>query len=247
MGVGSDISDPSAPVRAGSISTGVPLVRVEDVFNDRCSHPGREGITVTTMEHVNIHQGIDLAVLERFAEFASDNPTAVQFILEAVGQYEGRAAHTLASTGPYTLGGERIDRIARRYTQHFGAHKEVEEALGFVDPTDRPEASEVVLSALTSCINTAVSSSALVRGIELQELTTSVSVAWNPFVFLHLSEPAENGIPTGQFSDLRVEITVSADGLTEDDLEYLRHSVQRSAVYNLLTMANPTSPTITAR
>lgn len=201
---------------------------------------------MTTMRHINVHQGVDLAVLEEFAEFARDNPTAVQFGLEAIGQYEGRAAHTLTSTGPYTLGGEQIDRLARRYTQHFGAHKEVEEALGFVDPTDREEASEVVLAALTACVNTAVSASALVRGIELEELTTSVSVKWDPFVFLHLSEPVDNGIPTGQFSDLRVDVSVSADGLTEEDLDYLRYSVQRSAVYNLLTMANPTSPTIRA-
>lgn len=53
----------------------------------------------------------------------------MQFSLEAVGQYEGRAAHTMTTTGPYVLGGERIDRLARRYTQHYGAHKEVAEAL----------------------------------------------------------------------------------------------------------------------
>lgn len=46
------------------------------------------------------------------------------------------------------------------------AHREVEEALGFEDPTDREEIIEAALAALTSCINTAVSASALVRGID---------------------------------------------------------------------------------
>lgn len=201
---------------------------------------------MTTMQHTDVRQGIDLAALEQFAEFANANQTAVQFGLEAVGQYEGRAAHTTTTTGPYILGGERIDRLARHYTQHYGAHREVEEALGFIDPTDREEASEVVLAALTACVNTAVSASALVRGIELDELITTVSVGWDPFVFLHLREPVHDGSLTSQFSNLRVDVTVAADGLTEEDLDYLRHSVQRSAVYNLLTMTNPTSPTIQA-
>jgi hypothetical protein len=199
---------------------------------------------VTTMQHTHVRQGIDLAALEEFSEFAEGNPAAVQFGLEAVGRYEGRAAHTTTTTGPYVLGGERIDRLARRYTQHYGAHKEVEQALGFVAPTDREEASEVVLAALTACINTAVSASALVRGIELDELITTVSVEWDPFVFLHLREPVEAGALVPQFSNLQVEVTVAAGGLTDEDLEYLRYSVQRSAVYNLLTQANPTSPAI---
>lgn len=63
-----------------------------------------------------------------------------------------------------------------------------------MDPTDREEASEVVLAALTACVNTAVSASALVRGIELDELTTTVSVDWDPFVFGGL-QPADDGEP----------------------------------------------------
>lgn len=201
----------------------------------------------TTAANVNVRQGIDLAALEEFTDFAGANPAAVQFGFEAVGEYEGRAAHTTTMTGPYILGGERIDRLARRYTRHFGAHKEVEEALGFVDPTDREEVIEAVLAALTGCINTSVSASALVRGIELEELTTTVSIAWDPFVFLHLSDPVHDGVPTPQFRDLRVELTVAAEGLTDEDLDYLRHSVNRSAVYNLVTTANPTSPSIRTR
>jgi hypothetical protein len=203
---------------------------------------------MTTIDvNSNVKQGLDLDALEEFVGFAGANPVDVQFRLEASGEYEGRVAHTVATTGPYTLGGARIDRPARRYTYHLGAHKEVEEALGFVAPTDREEASEVVLAALTSCINTAVSSSALVRGIVLDELVTTVSVAWDPFVFLHLAPPMQNGEPTHQFADLRVELAVTGKGLTDEDLDYLRDSVNRSAVYNLLTTANPTTPTVSPR
>ncbi len=67
---------------------------------------------MTTTHQLNVRQGVDLAVLEQFAAFADEHPADVQFGLEAVGQYEGRAAHTTSTTGPYTLGGERIDRPA---------------------------------------------------------------------------------------------------------------------------------------
>ena len=195
----------------------------------------------------NVRQGLDLGALEEFVDFAGTNPADVQFRLEASGEYEGRVAHTVATTGPYTLGGERIDRPARRYTYHLGAHREVEEALGFVAPTDREEPSEVVLAALTSCINTAVASSALVRGIQLDELVTTVSVAWDPSVFLHLAQPMQDGDRIQQFADLRVELEVAGHGLTDEDLDYLRDSVNRSAVYNLLTTANPTTPNVSRR
>lgn len=200
-------------------------------------------MTITDTNN-NVQQGLDLDALEQFVDFANANPADVQFRLEASGEYEGRVAHTVATTGPYTLGGAKIDRPARRYTYHLGAHQEVEEALGFVAPTDREEASEVVLAALTGCINTVVSSSALVRGIVLDEIVTTVSVAWDPFVFLHLVDPIQDDNPTPQFSDLRVELVVSGKDLTEEDLDYLRRSVNRSAVFNLITTANPTTPTI---
>ena len=199
---------------------------------------------MTITETGNIRHGIDLDAFEAFCEFAAEHPADVQLEFEAVGEYEGRAVHTTATTGPYALGGERIDRMARRYVHHFGAHKEVEAAVGFVEPTDREEVVEVVLAALTACINAVVSTSALARGIVLDGLTTTVSIGWDPFVFLHLREPAQADGDVDQFGPLQVELEVTGDGLTDDDLAYLQWSVKRSAVFNLITLAHPTTPTI---
>ena len=192
-----------------------------------------------------VAQGVDLEQLSAFLEYAEANPDDVQFGLRAEGVYEGRAIHTKATTGPYALGGERIDRVAREYTHHFGGHREVEEAVGFTDPTDRPEVIETALAALSGCINAAVSMSALARGIELDELETSVAIDWDPFVFLHLADVADgSGDPVDMFGDLSVDITVSGDGLDEADRRYLEESVGRSAVYNLVTLAHRCVPTV---
>ncbi len=198
-------------------------------------------ITQTVPE---VRQGVDLSAFQEFRRHARGNPEDVQFVLEAEGAYEGRVAHTRAVTGPYTLGGQRIDRLARRYVHHLGAHKEVEGALGFTEPTDREEATEVVLAALTGCINTAVSASAVARGIELSRLETRVSVAWDPFVFLHLRDTDEEGRLVNQFRDLRVELVVEGDDLDEEDRAYLRRSIRRSAVFNLLTLGHASDPVV---
>lgn len=189
-------------------------------------------------DHPQVRQGLDVHKLRAFRAFAADNPDAVILGLEASGTAEGRVVHTHASTGAYTLGGQRIDRAARRYSYHFGAHREVEEAVGLVDPTDREEVVEVTLAALTACINAVVSVSAAERGIELSTLRTDVVITWDPAVFLHLRDVEEGGEPVDHFGDLRVTMTVAGDGLRADDVAFLRRTVARSAVFNLITLAH---------
>ncbi len=190
-----------------------------------------------------VRQGVDMEKLAAFLEFAEANPEDVQFGLEATGTYEGRAIHTKATTGPYTLGGQEIGRAAREFTMHFGGHREVEAAVGFVDPTDRREVIESALAALCGCLNAAISMSALARGIELDELGTTVRIAWDPFVSLHLeAREGEDGEPIDMFGDLEVEIEVAGD-LDEEDLQYIEESAGRSAVYNLVTLAHRSRPT----
>lgn len=157
---------------------------------------------------------------------------------------EGRAVHTTARTRPYTLGGQRIDRSAREYVYHIGAHGEIEGALGFTAPTDRPEATEIVLAALTGCINAVVSTSALKLGIVLKHLETHARLAWDPYVFLHLKDPIDDGALRDQFGDLEVELVIDGDNISAEDTAYLRDSIRRSAVYNLLRLGHACLPTI---
>lgn len=184
-----------------------------------------------------VRQGIDVGKFRAFRAYAAENPQAVTFGLQASGTAEGRAVHTHATTGAYTLGGQRIDRIARRYSHHFGAHREVEEALGFVDPTDREQETEVALAALAGCINAVITVSAAERGLDLASLRTDVSITWDPAVFLHLRNTQEGGKPIDQFEGLTVTLCISGEGLCQDDIQFLRKTVERSAVFNLFVLA----------
>lgn len=47
-----------------------------------------------------------------------------------------------------------------------------------------------------------------------------------------------------QFEGLRIEIEVDGENLTEDDRIYLQESVGRSAVFNLLSLAQRGAPRV---
>ena len=189
--------------------------------------------------------GIDLAAHEEFLAYAEENPDAVQFVLSAVGTDEGRVLHTRSTTQSYSLGGQEIDRVAREYTHHFGGHREVEEAVGFVDPTDREEAIEVALAALTGCINGSISLSAVQAGVDIDELETTVSVAFDPSVFLGLEEieNAEGG-RTNMYGDLQIDVKVRGDDFDDEMLDQVQEWVGRSPVYNLMTLGHDAAPQV---
>ncbi|MEZ4600156.1 MAG: OsmC family protein [Syntrophotaleaceae bacterium] len=192
----------------------------------------------------SLKSGLNIETFEKFSRFAKTNPEAVQFEFEATGASEGRVVHTTAKTGPYTLGGQRIDRAAREYVYHIGAHKEVEEALGFTAPTDRPEPTEIVLAALTGCLNAAVSASALKRGLCLHHQEVRVRISWNPYVFLHLQNPEANGKLQDQFGKMEVELIIEGENVTQEDISYLEESMKRSAVYNLICLPHACSQVV---
>lgn len=162
----------------------------------------------TTQPKETVKQGVDLEEFHEFVEYATDNPEEVQFELGARGLYEGRLFHSLAKLDAYSLGGEEIERETREYTIPMGAWKEVEEATGFIDPTDRMEPIEVSLAALTACVNVAVGVTALANEIDLENLETTVRLDFDPRVIFMIHDVDQSD---ETFDDIRVEIAVSGE------------------------------------
>jgi uncharacterized OsmC-like protein len=195
----------------------------------------------TTHPTETVTQGIDLDRFHEFAEHAAANPEEIQMELGARALYEGRLFHSLAGVDEYTLGGETIHRETREYTLPLGAWREMEAAAGFVDPTDRMEPIEVALAALTGCLNVAVGVTALANGIELDDLETTVRLDFDPRVVLliHDVDRADEA-----FDDIRVEIEVAGEDLTEKDAEVLTTGAKRSPVWGLMHFAHELEPAV---
>lgn len=196
-----------------------------------------------TQSEPTVKHGIDLEAFHEFVEYATENPDDVQFELGARSCYEGRLFHSLAKIDAYTLGDDEIERETREYTLPLGAWKEVEAAAGFIDPTDRMEPIEVALAALTGCLNVAVGVTALANEIDVDDLETTVRLDFDPRVILTIHDVDRSD---EMFDDIRVEIAVSGENLTDEEADILAAGAKRSPVWNLMHLAHEMEPVVSA-
>jgi uncharacterized OsmC-like protein len=184
--------------------------------------------------------GVHLETFEGFAEYAAENPEAVQLGLGARSTYEGTCAHSLAKIDSYTLGGETIDRDTREYTIPYGGWKEVLDTAGWVGATDRPEPIEVALSALASCINVGITINALANGVEIEHLRTRVRTDFDPGVLFSLQDLGE---ADAVFENLTAEIEIESPDLDKDQID---EWARRAPVYTLVSLAQDVNLTVNA-
>ena len=177
-----------------------------------------------------ITHGVDTEELAAFAAHAAENPEAVQLGLSARSTYEGTCAHSLATIDSYVLGGETIERDTREYTIPYGGWKEVLEAGGWVEATDRLEPVEAALSALASCINVGITINAVAGGVEVEHLETSVRTDFDPAVLFSLEDL---GNADAVFENLTAEIEIESPDLDKDRID---EWARRAPVYTLVSL-----------
>lgn len=186
------------------------------------------------MTQQNIVNGMDLDRLESFRESLEHNPVTLG--LEATGTWEGHSGRSTVHIGPYTLGGERIERPTRHYTVPYGAWKEVEEAIGFVGPTDRAEPVEMALSAVAACLANSIALNAPRHGIQLEGLEIKVTCDIDPSVLFEVKDPEFH---TSCMPKISTEVKVKGD-LSDDQLETIQRLISYSPVHGMIEYANQT-------
>jgi uncharacterized OsmC-like protein len=184
------------------------------------------------------HDGVDTETFEGFAEFAAENPDAVQLGLSASSTYEGTCAHSLAKIDSYTLGGETIARDTREYTIPYGGWREVLDTAGWVGATDRVEPVEAALSALASCINVGITINAVAHGVEIEHLRTRVRTDFDPGVLFSLQDL---GDADGVFENLTAEVEIESPDLDKDQID---EWARRAPVYTLVSLAQDVKLTV---
>lgn len=184
------------------------------------------------MAQQNIVNGMDLEKLEAFRESLNSNP--VKLGLEVRGIWEGHSGRSTVHVGPYSLGGERIERPTRHYTIPYGAWKEVEEAVGFVGPTDRAEPVEMALSAVAACLANSIALNAHRHGIQLEGLEIKVSCDVDPSVLFEVQGPESH---TSCMPKVVSEVKVKGD-LTDEQLQTIERLIHHSPVHGMIEYAN---------
>jgi uncharacterized OsmC-like protein len=180
----------------------------------------------------NIVNGMDLEKLEEFRSALKENPVILG--LEARGVWEGHSGRSMIHIGPYELGGEKIDRETRHYTIPYGAWREVEEAIGFVGPTDRVEPVEMALGAVAACLCNSIALNAPRNGINLEGLEIKVHANIDPSVLFEVKGPESH---TSCMPKIITEVKVKGE-ISDEQLETIERLVHYSPVHGMVEFAN---------
>lgn len=118
----------------------------------------------------------------------------------------------------------------------------MEAAGGFIYPTDRMEPIEVSLAALAGCLNVAVGITAVANEIELDDLEATVRLNFDPRVRVMIHDVDRSNETD---DDIRVEIAVRGDGISEEEADILAAGSQRSPVWKPMRSAHEMEPVVT--
>jgi uncharacterized OsmC-like protein len=179
-----------------------------------------------------IVNGMDLGKLEAFRQALAESPVVLG--LEVKGIWEGHSGRSTVHIGPYTLGDQRIERDTRHYTIPYGAWREVEEAIGFVGPTDRVEPVEMALGAVAACLSNSIALNAPRNGIDLEGLEIRVSTEVDPSVLFEVRGPEAH---TSCMPKVTTEVKVKGD-FTDEQIETIERLVHHSPVHGMVEQAN---------
>jgi uncharacterized OsmC-like protein len=176
---------------------------------------------------------MDLSKLEAFREALRANP--VKLNLEVRGVWEGHSMRSTIHFGPYTLGGKRIERDDRYYTISYGAWREVEEAVGFVGPTDRVEPVEMAMGAVAACLSNSIAINAHRHGINLEGMEIRIFTEVDPSVLFEVKGPEAH---TSCIPKMVSEVKVKGN-ITDEQLKILEGLAHHSPVHGMIEYAIP--------
>lgn len=180
----------------------------------------------------NIVNGMNLEKLEAFRSSIKENPVILG--LDARSVWEGHSGRSTVHIGPYDLGGQHIDRETRHYTIPYGAWREVEEAVGFVGPTDRAEPVEMALGAVAACLCNSIALNAPRHGIDLEGMEIKVHADVDPSVLFEVKGPESH---TSCMPKVVTEVKVKGN-ITDEQLETIKKLVSYSPVHGMVEYAN---------
>ncbi len=184
------------------------------------------------MAETGIVNGMDLGRLEAFRKSLEANPVILG--LKARSVWEGHSGRSTVHIGPYDLGGQHIDRDTRHYTIPYGAWREVEEAVGFVGPTDRVEPVEMALGAVAACLTNSIALNAPRNGINLEEMEITVRADVDPSVLFEVKGPESH---TSCIPKIITEVKVKGN-ITDEQIKTIERLVHYSPVHGMVEYAN---------
>ena len=95
-------------------------------------------------------EGIDARQIEAFNRGYRDAPSNFTLGIDARSVWEGRGLGNLGKVGPWSLGGQLMEKPTRDFSVQIGSWREVGDALGVIGADDRIEPIEAAMLGLAS-------------------------------------------------------------------------------------------------
>jgi|GEM_PF-1406590 len=189
----------------------------------------------------DVENGVTVEKHLEFIEWMAENPEDALLSFRATGDGETVVNRTTATIGEWGLADAEMGGD-REHTLTFGLPTELEETMGYTDLSDRYEAIEGALAGLTACINGTIQFNALREGIAIDDVKTHVRIPTDLRVLfgIHDVDRADE-----MFDEPQIEVEVTGNDLSDEDIEKIEEFPKRSPVYNLVTLEHPNTPDVT--
>ncbi|MEP3334038.1 OsmC family protein [Sedimentitalea sp.] len=184
---------------------------------------------MTQIQETIANNGVNTEALIGARGAFAATPEAASFTFRSTCDWIEGTYSSNAINGYFGLGEEQTRK------QTYTIESDHPELFAAADRAATP--TEIVLSALASCLTGGVASVAQHRGIQLHSVRAIVEGDIDVRGILGMDGDIRNG-----FSDVRVSFEVDAEASAEDISALVAQSQKRSALFDILT--NPTNVTV---
>jgi uncharacterized OsmC-like protein len=188
---------------------------------------------VSTTTDSGVRNGVDTTTLFATLDAVKEAPAAAQFKFRAHNRWISGTHSRTTIHDFFGVGEERTHEAA---TTHDIDHPRV-----LVGGDNAPTPVEYVLHALAGCLTAGLANIAAARGIQLDEVTSTVEGDIDLNGILGLDPEVRNG-----YQQIRVSFDVKGDASAEQLMALVEQSRARSAVFDIITGTVPVSIDVTA-
>jgi uncharacterized OsmC-like protein len=176
-------------------------------------------------------EGIDAPQIAAFNRQYSGAPANFMLGIEARSIWEGRGLGNLGKVGPWSMGGQVMEKPTRDFSVQIGSWREVGDALGVIGADDRIEPIEAAMLGLASCVTEAITLTCAAQGVPLKGLEAKAHVDVDPGPITGAREPSDWDT---NLKSVRVDVTVKGD-LSAKDRAVVEHGAKRSPVHYMFS------------
>jgi uncharacterized OsmC-like protein len=176
-------------------------------------------------------KGIDASQIEAFNKGYRDAPSNYTLGIDGRSIWEGRGLGNLGKVGPWSMGGQAMEKPTRDFSVQIGSWREVGDALGVIGADDRIEPIEAAMLGLASCVSEAITLTCAARGVALEGLEAKAHVDVDPGPITGAKEPSDWD---RTLKSVRVDVTVKGD-LSAADRAVVEDGAKRSPVHYMFS------------